>query len=135
MRLTWSDMSHKHKKRVPFLLEVQFWGSTKLSLCKPGELWDFFGPPFLRLNALPTFPQRSARFPMEHHVNQLERDRRLIRLHEIRTPLRIPVCKSNSPEQKAESLNLSEYGVYFPTNSPPHDGQAVDVAPPLPAAR
>src|SRR5258708_14623504 len=121
-------MSHKHKKRVPFLLEFQFWGSTKLSLCKPVELWDFFGPPFLRLHTLPTFPQRSARFPMEHHVNQLERDRRLICRHEIRTPLRIRVCKSNSPEHKAESLNLSEYGVYFATNSPLHEGEAGEVA-------
>src|SRR6266852_4195926 len=100
---------------------VLSWGSTKLSLCKPVELWDFFVSPFLRLNALPTFPQRSARFPMEHYLNQLERDRRLIRRHEIRTPLRIRVCKSNSPEHKAESLNLSEYGVYFATNSPRHE--------------
>ncbi len=65
---------------------------------------------------------------MEHYVNQLERDRRLIRRHEIRTPLRIRVCKSNSPEHKAESLNLSEYGVYFATNSPLLEGQAVEVA-------
>src|SRR5260370_38516437 len=121
-------MSHKHKQRVSFLLEFQFWGSTKLSLCKPVELWDFFGSHLLRLNALPTFPQRSARFPMEHYLNQLERDRRLIRRHEIRTPLRIRVCKSNSPEHKAESLNLSEYGVYFATNSPLLEGEAVEVA-------
>jgi PilZ domain-containing protein len=64
---------------------------------------------------------------MEHLASHLERDRRLIRRYEIRTPLRIRVCKSNGPEHKAESLNLSEYGVYFATNSLLQEGETVEV--------
>jgi phage head maturation protease len=64
---------------------------------------------------------------MEHLGSHLERDRRLIRRYEIRTPLRIRVCKSNGLEQNAESLNLSEYGVYFATNSLLQEGEVVEV--------
>src|SRR5260370_21043785 len=52
----------------------------------------------------------------------------MVRRHEIRTAFRFRVFKSNSPEQKAESLNLSEYGVYFATNSPLLEGEAVEGA-------
>jgi hypothetical protein len=65
---------------------------------------------------------------MEHFVNREDHERRLIRRHEIRTPLRIRLCKPNGPEQKAESLNLSEYGVCFATDSLLLEGQTVEVA-------
>ena len=64
---------------------------------------------------------------MEHFVNRAEHERRLIRRHEIKAPLRIRLCKSNGPEQKAESLNLSEYGICFATDSLIHQGQTVEV--------
>lgn len=65
---------------------------------------------------------------MQHFVNRADHERRLIRRHEIKTPLRVRLCKSNGPEQKAESLNLSEYGVCFATDSLLHEGQTVEVA-------
>jgi hypothetical protein len=64
---------------------------------------------------------------MEHFLSRADHERRLIRRHEIKTPLRIRLCKSNGPEQKAESLNLSEYGVYFATDSLLHEGQTVEI--------
>jgi PilZ domain-containing protein len=64
---------------------------------------------------------------MECFMNHADPERRLIRRHEIKTPLRIRLCKSNGPEQKAESLNLSEYGVCFATDSLIHQGQTVEV--------
>jgi hypothetical protein len=64
---------------------------------------------------------------MEHLLSHLERERRLIRRYAIKTPLRIRLCKSNGPEQNAESLNLSEYGVYFATNCLLHKDEAVEV--------
>jgi hypothetical protein len=64
---------------------------------------------------------------MEHSLNGVEHERRLIRRHEIKTALRIRLCKYNGLEQKAESLNLSEYGVYFATNSLLLEGQTVEV--------
>jgi hypothetical protein len=65
---------------------------------------------------------------MEHFAGSLYRDRRLIRRYEVRTPLRVRLCRSTGPEQDAHSLNLSEYGVYFATNSLMHKGDAVEVA-------
>ena len=64
---------------------------------------------------------------MEHFLSRADRERRLIRRHEIKTPLRIRICKPDGPEQKAESLNLSEYGVCFATDSLLHEGQTVEV--------
>ena len=65
---------------------------------------------------------------MVHFVSHADQERRLIRRHEIKTPLRIRLCKPDGPEQKAESLNLSEYGVCFATDSLLHEGQTVEVA-------
>jgi hypothetical protein len=56
----------------------------------------------------------------------------LIRRHEIKTPLRVRLCKPNGPEQKAESLNLSEYGICFATDSLLHEGQTVEVVLSMP---
>ena len=64
---------------------------------------------------------------MEHYVNRADLERRLTSRHEIKTPLRIRLCKPDGPEQKAESLNLSEYGVCFATDSLLHEGQTVEV--------
>lgn len=50
-----------------------------------------------------------------------------MRRHAVKTPLRVRVWKSNGPEQSGESLNLSEYGVYFATNSIFREGETVEV--------
>jgi hypothetical protein len=54
-------------------------------------------------------------------------DRRLSRRLCFKTPLRIRIWKSAAPEEKAESLNLSENGVYFASDSPIREGETVEI--------
>jgi hypothetical protein len=54
-------------------------------------------------------------------------DRRLSFRHKIRTPLRIRIWKSAAPEQRGESLDLSERGILFATDSPMPIGTVVEV--------
>lgn len=54
-------------------------------------------------------------------------DRRLSLRHEISTPLRIRVWKSAAPEQRGESMNLSERGILFTSDSPLPIGTVVEV--------
>jgi len=65
---------------------------------------------------------------MEQFPNHADRERRLIRRHEIKTPLRIRAYKSLDPGEDAESLNVSEYGLYFTTHAPMQTGAVVEVA-------
>jgi hypothetical protein len=54
-------------------------------------------------------------------------DRRLSLRHEIRTPLRIRVWKSAAPERRGESVNLSERGILFASDSSLPIGTVVEV--------
>ena len=54
-------------------------------------------------------------------------DRRVSPRHNFKLPLRVRILKSAIPEQRTESENLSERGIYFPTNSPLRIGTAVQV--------
>ena len=54
-------------------------------------------------------------------------DRRLSRRHCFKTPLRVRVWKSPAPEETTESLNLSQSGVYFATNSAIREGETVEI--------
>ena len=54
-------------------------------------------------------------------------DRRVSPRHNFKLPLRVRILKSAIPEQRTESENLSERGIYFPTNSPLRVGTAVQV--------
>jgi len=54
-------------------------------------------------------------------------DRRVSPRHNFKLPLRVRILKSEIPEQRTESENLSERGIYFPTNSPLRIGTAVQV--------
>src|SRR5258708_15751993 len=54
-------------------------------------------------------------------------DRRLSLRHEIRTPLRIRVWKSVAPEGGGESVNLSERGILFASDSSLPIGTVVEV--------
>jgi PilZ domain len=53
-------------------------------------------------------------------------DRRLSRRLCFKTPLRLRIWKSAAPEENAESLNLSQNGVYFATNSAIREGETVE---------
>jgi hypothetical protein len=54
-------------------------------------------------------------------------DRRMTRRHRMSLPLRVRLWKSTAPEQCAETLNLSQHGVYFATESPMRIGETVEI--------
>ena len=54
-------------------------------------------------------------------------DRRVSTRHNFKLPLRVRILKSAIAEQRSESVNLSERGIYFATNSPLRVGTAVQV--------
>jgi hypothetical protein len=54
-------------------------------------------------------------------------DRRLSHRYNFKIPLRLRIWKSCEPEQSLESLNVSQNGVYFATNSPIREGEAVEI--------
>jgi hypothetical protein len=54
-------------------------------------------------------------------------DRRLTRRLSFKTPMRVRIWKSNEPEHREESLNLSQSGVYFATDSPIREGETVEI--------
>ena len=60
-------------------------------------------------------------------MNIASSDRRVSARHNFKLPLRVRIWKSAIREQRTESENLSERGIYFPTNSPLRVGRAVQV--------
>ena len=54
-------------------------------------------------------------------------NRRLSRRLCLKTPLRVRIWKSAAPEEWAESLNLSQNGVYFATNSAIREGETLEI--------
>lgn len=54
-------------------------------------------------------------------------DRRVSRRLSFKIPLRVRIWKSTAPEQRGESLNLSQAGVFFATNSPIREGETVEI--------
>ena len=59
-----------------------------------------------------------------HHYRS---DRRLSGRYKVKTPLRVRLWKSAVPECRAESVNLSQRGIYFSTNSELRKGETVEV--------
>jgi Tfp pilus assembly protein PilZ len=64
---------------------------------------------------------------MELYMKIASSDRRLSRRVSFKTPLRVRLWKSTAPEQSAESLNLSQNGVFFATDSPIREGETVEI--------
>jgi hypothetical protein len=56
-----------------------------------------------------------------------ESDRRVSHRHSFKIPLRVRIWKSAEPEQRTESLNLSQNGVYFATDSPVREGETLEI--------
>ena len=54
-------------------------------------------------------------------------DRRLAGRYRVRAPLRVRLWKSVVPECAAESVNLSQRGIYFETDETLHAGETVEV--------
>jgi len=54
-------------------------------------------------------------------------DRRLAQRFSLAIPLYIRAWKSPAPEQKVESVNVSECGAYFETDTPPSEGAMMQI--------
>jgi hypothetical protein len=54
-------------------------------------------------------------------------DRRLAQRFCLNIPLYIREWKSPTPERKVESVNVSECGAYFETETPPSEGAVVQI--------
>lgn len=54
-------------------------------------------------------------------------ERRLSHRRDLAIPLRFRVIKSGLPEEGAQSLNISECGVYFETTTPLRKGTPVEI--------
>jgi hypothetical protein len=54
-------------------------------------------------------------------------DRRLAQRFSLTIPLYIRAWKSHAPEQKVESVNVSECGAYFQTDTPPREGAMIQI--------
>jgi len=54
-------------------------------------------------------------------------DRRLAQRFRLKIPLYIRAWKSQAPERKVESVNVSECGAYFETDTPPCEGEIMQI--------
>jgi PilZ domain-containing protein len=54
-------------------------------------------------------------------------DRRLAQRFSLIIPLYVRVWKSQAPEQKVESVNVSECGAYYETDTPPPEGAMMQI--------
>ena len=55
------------------------------------------------------------------------RDRRYAKRFNIKTALRVRVWKADVPEKRAESLNLSQRGIFFATDSLVAKGEVLEI--------
>jgi Tfp pilus assembly protein PilZ len=55
------------------------------------------------------------------------KDRRFVKRHNIKTALRVRIWKSDVPEKRAESVNLSQRGIFFATDSLYSPGEVVGI--------
>jgi hypothetical protein len=69
---------------------------------------------------------------MEHFVEKLDHDRRLSLRHNVRTDLRVRIRKFDAGEQRAQSENLSQRGVFFTTDLPINKGASLDLLVEMP---
>jgi PilZ domain-containing protein len=59
--------------------------------------------------------------------SRFRKDRRLAGRYKMKTPLRVRLWKSAVPECAGESVNLSQRGIYFATDSVLRKGETVEV--------
>lgn len=55
------------------------------------------------------------------------RDRRFSQRHNVKTALRVRIWKSGLPEERAESVNLSQRGILFASDSRIAEGEVVEI--------
>ncbi len=64
---------------------------------------------------------------MDTFADHFRRDMRFAQRHCVKADLRVRIWKSNTPEQHAESINLSEGGIFFVTDAAFQRGETIEV--------
>lgn len=64
---------------------------------------------------------------MNWFAKRYSRDNRITPRLEVKADLRVRIWKSDAPELRAQSINLSEHGIFFVTDRVFHTGEAVEV--------
>ena len=64
---------------------------------------------------------------MDRLAARFRRDMRIAPRHNVKEDLRVRIWKSNTPEQRAESINLSEGGIFFVTDAVFQRGEEIEV--------
>ena len=54
-------------------------------------------------------------------------DRRRSPRHDMKTALRVRIWKSSAPEERSESINLSDRGIFFATDTLFQKGEAIEI--------
>lgn len=54
-------------------------------------------------------------------------DRRIAQRHNVKTTLRVRIWKSGQPEKRAQSVNLSQRGIFFVTDFAPGKDDIVEI--------
>lgn len=64
---------------------------------------------------------------MDKRSTVFSRDRRFSQRHNFKSALRVRVWKSGLPEERAESMNLSQRGIFFASSSRLAEGEVVEI--------
>jgi hypothetical protein len=64
---------------------------------------------------------------MESLAEPIPFNRRFAPRHSVETALRVRIWKSSEPEERAESTDLSQRGIFFVTNTPYLEGEALEI--------
>jgi Tfp pilus assembly protein PilZ len=64
---------------------------------------------------------------MDRLAERFRRDMRIAPRHNVKENLRVRIWKSETPEQSAESINLSEGGIFFVTDAVFQRGEEIEV--------
>lgn len=64
---------------------------------------------------------------MKKHREPFRCDRRIAKRHPIRTALRVRAWKADTPEKRAESVNLSQRGIFFISDSLVAKGEVLEI--------
>jgi len=64
---------------------------------------------------------------MNSFANRFSRDNRITPRLEVKADLRVRIWKSDAPELRAQSTNLSERGIFFVTDRVFRTGEAVEI--------
>jgi hypothetical protein len=101
-----------------------FLGQYEIESMHRCENVRFYLPPSRHHSCHPETPDWRSKEPA---MTFFQTDRRLADRFKLKTPLRVRLWKSAVPECRAESVNLSQRGIYFATNSELRKGETVEV--------